>query len=334
MPQQDVSSYRLSQSESHRIFTSEILSAEFKGRPRYSAPSSSSSRPSLAVLIVGQTGAGRTRLSSVILSAFQSMRGIAALHLIADTYNTYQPAYAQMIMDSPQLASPATGPDARKWLAMTSEDVVRCGLDVLLESACRHPGDFVQLLNIFREAEYRVEVVALAVPAALSRLGILFWFYETLPEGKSRDLPARLTPTKVHDESYAGVLDVAAFLGDGDMADQALVVRRGNFVAYSKMGGRGSELGNAGGIVDALKRERKRPLTKEENEVALDNIQKLTAHEEASEQVKQAKSLLRPLIAEGTGGDAVSRGSWPELRTLSFVETAKGGVSSCNALFL
>ncbi|POR32135.1 Uncharacterized protein TPAR_07631 [Tolypocladium paradoxum] len=197
---------------------------------------------------------------------------------------------------------------------MAAREVVRRRADVLLESACRHPDDFVQLAHIFHQAGYRLEVVLLAVPAALSRLGILVRFYERLPEGQSRTLPVRLTPTKVHDDSYAGLLDAAAFLDEAAVADQVLVVRRGNLVAYGEEKGADGSMARGCGVAAALRRERERPLTQEETRTALEDIQKLRTHEDASEQVEQVRAMLQPLMSDGDG----AQGQFPKLVPLVF----------------
>lgn len=315
-PPPDLSAYRLPDADSQRIFHSEILPAELPQPDAQPPLSLASSSTPLALLAVGQTGAGKTLLAQTLLGPLRLLRGPTSpppAHLIADTYKTYHPQYARLILSTPNLASPATGFDARRWLAMAAREVVRRRADVLLESACRHPDDFVQLARIFHQAEYRVEVVLLAVPAPLSRLGILVRFYEKLPEGQSRTLPVRLTPTKVHDDSYAGLLDAAAFLDEADVADQVLVMRRGNLVAYGEEKGADGRMSRGGGVAAALRRERERPLTQEEMKTAMEDIQKLSTHS-ASDQVEQVMAMLQPLINDSGG----AQGCFPELAPLEF----------------
>ncbi|KAM3535401.1 hypothetical protein MY4038_001273 [Beauveria bassiana] len=289
-PPPDLSSYRLSDAESQRIFQEQILPAEFPASASAS-PSSTRQQP-LAVLAVGQTGAGKTLLAPAILHALSPGKPV---HLIADTYKTYHPQYASLMQSSaPQHASPATGPDARRWLALAVGEAARRGVDVVLESACRHPEDFCALAAQFRAAQYRVEVVVLAVPAALSRLGILARFYEKKPEAQSRGLPVRLTPVKVHDDSYAGLLHAARYLESSGAADQVVVVRRGNLVAYGweRAGGETPK------IAEAVERERERRLTEAERKTALGDVQRLELHEGAMEQLEQVRELLKPLISD------------------------------------
>ncbi|TQN68129.1 Toxin PezT [Colletotrichum shisoi] len=172
-PPPDLSRYILPDTESREIFTAKILPTDL---PPSLTPHPTRPRP-LAVLIVGQTGAGKTRTAPAVLGAMARCQ--PPVHLIADVYKAHHPSYLALLdSDNPAYASPATVPDARKWLAMAAAEAIARKLDVLLESACRHPDDFRELAGMFGEAGYRVEVVIMAVPAALSRLGILHRFYE------------------------------------------------------------------------------------------------------------------------------------------------------------
>ncbi|KAG6005009.1 hypothetical protein E4U43_000636 [Claviceps pusilla] len=324
-PPLNLASHRLPPEIARQIFQSEILPAEFSHLPHHA----SSCTSPLAVLAVGQTGAGKTRLSPTILSAMRLVRHREGpAHLIADTYKTYHPDYARLMLSTPHLASAATGPDARKWLAMAAEEVTRRSIDVLVESACRHPDDFGDLVRIFSKAGYRVEVVLLAVPAPLSRLGILVRYYEKLPEGQSGHLPVRLTPERIHDDSYGGLVDAARFLDRTRLADQVLIVRRGNMVAH----GFAKAQMDALGIAETLERERERPLTREEMKNALDDLARLGTLEHAYDQVALVRDMLGPMIVEGKGryGDE-QRAAWPELLPLAF---GKGAETTHNVLRL
>ncbi|EQK99134.1 zeta toxin family protein [Ophiocordyceps sinensis CO18] len=180
---------------------------------------------------------------------------------------------------------------------MAARCVAARRLDVLVESACRHPDDFAQLALLFRRAGFRVEVLVLAVPAALSRLGILVRFHAGLADARPGALPVRLTPVRVHDESYAGLVDAAGFLDREAAADQVLVVRRGNLVAYGQERGCRGRVVGGGGVAAALLRERDRPLTQDEVGIALYDLQKLSRFEDASEQAHQVRAMLQPLMS-------------------------------------
>ncbi|GKT46740.1 TPR repeat protein oca3 [Colletotrichum spaethianum] len=301
-PPPDLSHYILPDSESKKIFTTKILPTDL---PQSLTPHPTRSRP-LAVLIVGQTGAGKTRTAPAVLNAMSRIH--PPVHLIADVYKAYHPSYVTLLDSAnPAHASPATGPDARKWLAMAAAEAIVRKLDVLLESACRHPDDFRELARMFGEAGYRVEVVVMAVPAALSRLGILHRFYERLPEAGSGALPIRLTPVKVHEDSYRGLMSVAEWIDGVNYADRVLVVRRGNMVAFADERGEDGKL--QGKVAEGVRKERERPLTEEERSVAVRDLERLAARD--ANLAQQVTVLLEPLLKEEDH-------SYPELRPLVF----------------
>lgn len=307
-PPPDLSSYRLTPAESRSIFTNNILPLDIAPIP----PSPTPETPT-AILAVGQTGAGKTRLSPVVLSAFDAA-GRTPAHLIADVYKTHHPSYASI---PPHLASAATGPDAREWLRMAVEEAAARRLDILLESACRHPEDFTSLASILRDASYRLTVLVMAVPAPLSRLGTLVRYYHDLPEARSRGLPLRLTPAKVHDDSYDGLAKAVEWLDKTGIADRVILLRRGNFIAHIQHKADGE-----GALRDSLIRERSRPLTSEERRVALDDLEKLHALAEASENFNQIKVLVEPLLLSTADQDA---SGYPILRQLRFHEDPADG---------
>lgn len=102
----------------------------------------------------------------------------------------------------PSLASPATGTDAQKWLAMACNWCIDRKIDVLLESACRNLDELTSLISDFHVAGYRVNVAIMAVPECLSILGTMVRHYKKLSEAQSDEEPLRLTPRSVHYETY------------------------------------------------------------------------------------------------------------------------------------
>ncbi|KAF9877370.1 zeta toxin [Colletotrichum karsti] len=301
-PPPNLSHHILPEPESRRIFTSQILPADL---PPSLTPHPTRGRP-LAVLIVGQTGAGKTRTAPAVLSAMNRINPPA--HFIADVYKAHHPSYRALLSsENPAHASPATGPDARKWLAMAAAEAISRRLDVLLESACRHPDDFRELARMFAEAGYRVEVVVMAVPAALSRLGILHRFYEKLPEAGSGNLPIRLTPVKIHDDSYRGLMSVAEWIDGEDCVDRVLVVRRNNMVTFSDERGEGGKL--LGKVAEALLTERRRPLTTEEKGVAEADLKNMECRDKNL--AEEIKNMIMPLMKREEQG-------YPELLPMAF----------------
>lgn len=293
--------HQLSPSESSHIFTTNVLPIDVTPFPRSPTPS----KP-YALLALGQTGAGKTLLVPPLLTALKR-HGRNPAHLIADVYKTYHPSYFEL---PPKLASQACSKDARIWLEMAVRAACERRVDVLIESACRQPEDFIGLVEILREAGYEISVVVLAVPYALSRLGILVRYFEKLPESGSRGLGVRLTPTKVHDDSHKGLFEAAEWLDRKEnLVNRCIVVRRGNLVAFVAQ--RDAEASINGSIAEALRRERERPLTDTERVIARDGLERLAKLPEAEEASAEVKVLLEPLLVSEESANQEFPELWP-----------------------
>lgn len=176
---------------------------------------------------------------------------------------------------------------------MACQHAAEAGIDVLVESACRHPDDFCKLVEIFAKAGYTVKVAILAVPEGVSRLGCLVRYWKRLPEAGSKGLPVRLTPKRVHDESYQGLVEAARFVDEIDAVDGVVVVRRGEGVAFwnerVRVEGDGERVKGerkeertrrwvrepAGGALKALEIERARTLSVEERRIVEEDVEVL-----------------------------------------------------------
>ncbi|KAI0180146.1 zeta toxin-domain-containing protein [Hypoxylon sp. FL1284] len=340
----DPQSYVLSESESAAIFERDIVPAELGAlvapteASTGDADAPATTRTPLAVLLVGQTGAGKTRTAPAIKRAVSHLRG-RPLHFIADTYKAYHPAYQTLLQQrnsSSSLASAATSPDARRWLSMAAARAASARADVVLESAARHPGDFAALAALFAAAGYRVEAAVLAVPAPLSRLGVLARFYlddDGAPqEGDAEGmvllrLPAkRLTPRAVHDASYDGLLEAAAFVDKSDAFDQVVVVRRDGLVAHSdeRLLVPGSDLPirawrRGPSAAAAVRTERERPLTRAERAVVESTLRRLRNVQAPGleDQLAEVEELLAPLMGDPDGP------GFPPLRLLSLPQSER-----------
>ncbi|KAK3990167.1 zeta toxin-domain-containing protein [Cladorrhinum sp. PSN332] len=276
--------WRLTPSQRTEIFSSLILPNELS--PFLQSPSSSHNNnnhhPPQAIIILGQTGSGKTNLAPLLLSHFPSL----SLHFIADTYKTYHPKF---LTCPPRFASQLASSDARYWLKQACATAAEHKKNVLLESACRHPDDFVSLVQIFKRQGYKIKIVVLAVNEGVSRLGCLVRYYKKSPEaGGKWGLGVRKTPKRVHDESCEGVLEGVRFVDNNDDGEVVVVVvRRGGMVAFEGKGGGG------GGVSEILKRERRRGLGSEEWKAVEEDLELLKAvGEEERDEVERAIRTL------------------------------------------
>ncbi|KAK4242405.1 hypothetical protein C8A03DRAFT_40221 [Achaetomium macrosporum] len=374
--------WQISPSTHAQILHTSILPAELypflpSKTPSPSSSSSSNTKP-LAVLVLGQTGAGKTRLAPLLLRAMQQQQQqqqqqcpsssspngplLKPLHLIADTFKTYHPFYSTCLATAPHLASQLASRDAAEWLLeVCCAAAGRRARRVLVETACRkRPGPgpghgaggetqnsyFERLVRVFSDKGYSVRVVILAVPAALSRLGILVRYYKRLPEAGSRwGLPVRLTPRAVHDLSYEGLAEAVGWLdhhhhhhGGGEKdgegkggVERVVVVRRNGRVVYDANGESGvddggrwkkEKKGEAGGALRALEAERTRGLSVGERKAAEEDIAMLKGLGEPGV-MKQAEEIQGLIDELGIWEDGAS----PDMVQFDVEDFVSNGVS-------
>ncbi|KAL1900140.1 hypothetical protein Sste5346_002450 [Sporothrix stenoceras] len=255
------SDYFLSDADNAAIFEQQILPAEFgtvAQEPEVTAAISNGRRP-VCIILAGQTGAGKSHAAPALAAALSKLApsaGTSYCHLVADTHKPYHPAYTGLVADAtagrgpPGLASAATGHDARRWLARACAVAASRGLPTLVESASRYPQDVVDMAGIFHDHNYRVCLVLLSVHPVQSRLGLLARFLDAkaapapmenvagdVKTTTKKAMPVRLTPRRIHDESYVGLVELAEKLdaqtSTSPLADAVLILRRGNQVAYT-----------------------------------------------------------------------------------------------------
>lgn len=205
---------------------------------------------------------------------------------------------------------------------MACEHAVQHRIDVLVESACRHPDDFCRLAEIFHRGGYVAKVAVLAVPEGLSRLGCLVRYWKRLPEAGSRGLPVRLTPRRVHDESYEGLREAARWVDEGGIVDGCVVVRRGEGVAYwnerVELDGE-RKWAREPGALKALEIERARKLSEEERRILEEDLEVL--RKLGDPKVDQELEAIQTLV-DGIGVGFT--GTFPELEPLDADEFVRG----------
>jgi len=133
------------------------------------------------------------------------------------------------------------------------------------------PSEYAEPARQFRDGDYQVETAFLAVPAALSRLGILSRFQaevEAYGHGRYID-PA------VHDVSYQGVLQAAADLDREGLSDNVFVFRRDARVVYQNHRSADGSWQDPPSTAEAIQQERERPWSQVEGRRFLAQAQSL-----------------------------------------------------------
>ncbi len=154
-----------------------------------------------AVLLGGQPGAGKSTASH-FHREFAS-RG-SLVWVTWDDYRPFHPEYERLLQQRPADMPDVTRPAARWWQDRAAAYLRAGRYHVLLEGGFRDPTAVLATAERFAEAGYQVRICALAVPAALSRLGIIERYARQVEVAGT----GRWTTAASHDADYTGTVEV------------------------------------------------------------------------------------------------------------------------------
>ncbi|MEU7641228.1 zeta toxin family protein [Streptomyces sp. NPDC039016] len=270
--------HRLSQAEHGWIFEELIAPSLLGGIVRRTDPR--------AVYVVGQPGASKTTAANVVLRAMRP----GTTRLVGDDFKAAHPDYLHLLRNDPRGAGAAIRADYRAWFTRAEATVRARRGDVLIEAA---PGSAQELLTSalpFAADGYPVELVALAVREADSRLATALRYARALQLG----IPARFTTKSGHSSCFDALPDVVERAASHPAFAAVTVIRRDGQALLRQ------EQGNARRAVWALQAERHRPYTEQE---AAQFIALYTALRKALPQhrreLNEIVALARPLMPAG-----------------------------------
>ncbi|MEU5013377.1 zeta toxin family protein [Streptomyces sp. NPDC021749] len=203
-----------------------------------------------AVYVVGQPGANKTALATMVLRAMRP----GTTRLVGDDFKAAHPDYLQLLTDDPRGAGAAIRADYRAWYARAEATVRARRGDVLLEAAPGGAEEFLASALPFATDGYLVELVAVAVREADSRLATALRYARAQQLG----LPARFTTKAGHGRCFGAVPDVVQLAASHPAITAVTVIRRdGQALLRQEQGGGRRALW-------ALTAERQRPYTEQE----------------------------------------------------------------------
>ncbi len=209
----------------------------------------------VAVYVVGQPGAGKTRAAQMVRRTLRS-----PAHITGDDFKFSHPDYLQLLREEPRTASARIRADYRAWQAQAEAYVRERRGDVVIEVTPSSAAGFVADASLYRQAGYRVELVVLAVRAADSRQGTAARYTKV----SRRGVPARFTTVVGHDAHFAVLPQVVAMAEQLSVVDEVLVMRRDTHPLYrNAQDGQGRWAGRPAAEL-ALVAEQARPYTLEE----------------------------------------------------------------------
>jgi hypothetical protein len=300
MAEIDLHRHRLSDHENERIFREDIVADHLSGLSPQQRP--------VVVFIGGQPGAGKTATTAHVLRSL-SERGTPA-HVCGDIYKPYHPAYRRLLTQDEATAGAYTRLDARAWHAKAEAYAREQRADVVIETALSGPAGFAEPASAFRAAGYRVEVVALAVPAPVSRLGILTR-YAAQVDAHGR---GRIVDPENHDTCYTGLAATVAGIDTDRSADAIRIVRRGNETLYINTLTAAGEWADPPRAAGALAAERDRTWTPTEAQVFRAELAQLEARRDPA--LRSAAAEIARLATPHLGRPPAARGPGPQLPPL------------------
>jgi hypothetical protein len=241
----DPSEWQLTESEHERIFRTRILPVVFARAGR--------AERAHAIVFGGQPGAGKSAALDAGRDRFSRTEGV--VQILGDDLRAFHPEYDRLMSLDDRTAAFYTDRDSAGWIEKSIEVAAAMGCNVLIEGTMRDSEKVAQTLALFRRAGYVTEAHALAVPAVLSRQGIL----ERYEAQKADRGYGRLTTPMAHDLAYEGMPVTLARIERERLAGRVVVLRRGGHVLYENELGQGAWR-HPPAAVDALLRERERPL--------------------------------------------------------------------------
>ncbi|MEU3733721.1 zeta toxin family protein [Streptomyces sp. NPDC033538] len=206
----------------------------------------------VVVFVAGQAGSGKTLVMDLVHAALEQRGG--AVRVDRDTYKALHPHYNTFLAEDVRTAGVRVRPETYRWQAEVEALARSRRFDVVAEEALADPAGWLATVAAYRGAGYRIEVVALAVPEAVSQLGVLDRYLRLAEEGR-----ARYVGWDNHDACAAALPAALADIEAERLADRVIVVRRAGEILYANELDADGNWSQPVGAREALLGERLRP---------------------------------------------------------------------------
>lgn len=182
------------------------------------ASTEASSRP-VAIILAGQSGAGKSSVGTELMEQMQSKGGF--IRVDADAMRNRLPYFEDVPQDSPNVP-PTLRADAEALAQAVRQGAIASQRNVMVEGPLSDPEAALKLANEFRGAGYRVELHALAVNEQISFERASFRH----ESDRSAGIYGRFVPREWHDRAYHGMADSVKSLEYRAAVDSVTVYNR------------------------------------------------------------------------------------------------------------
>ncbi|MFJ8957306.1 zeta toxin family protein [Streptomyces sp. NPDC102381] len=247
----------------------------------------------MTLYLVGPQGSGKSHTAHTL---HQVLRARRPTRIEGGVFKSMHPDYRRLLEEDPRTASARIRPDYRRWQAKAEQRVREHRGDLLIEIAPDDLDHFLDSARRDRAAGRRVEVIALGMRAADSRLGIA-----TRAAGVARiGGTPRFTESTAHDRTFALLADVVRAAEQmPDLVDSVSVVGRDLTARYRntrRPDGTWEEAPRGGDVVE---NEQHRPYTPSEAARFLATLRQVQAELPRFRQdLVEIAALARPLMPE------------------------------------
>jgi UDP-N-acetylglucosamine kinase len=252
------------------VGSEEWLRAVFETEARAAVFANHQPTPARPILVMlgGQPAAGKTRAQHAITATHPSGQFV---DVTGDDLRKYHPDYLRLVTEDPLGMPAATAAISSGLIRLALNYALTHRYSVLLEGTFRDAALVTGTAARFAEAGYRVEVVAVATPAPISRLAAEQRFLAA-PDPRA----ARWTPPDAHESALNASPGVLAAL-ETNPAVARIQVHGRDAVLYENTRTPGGDWADKPDAAGALKSEQSRALTVPEAVAWLERYQNVFA---------------------------------------------------------
>ncbi|WP_369383168.1 zeta toxin family protein [Streptomyces sp. cg36] len=277
--------HRLSRKEHTRIWEERIVPLLLNSVTAQAHP--------VVTYVMAQPGAGKTFAADLVQRATITR---SPIRLAGDRFKMFHPDYLQLLTEDPRTAGARIRQDYRAWHA-NAESLLRSHrADMLIECAPGSAQEFWSSAQAAQEADYRIEIVLLAVREADSRQGAAHRYAQAQRHG----VPGRFTSASGHDRCYHAITEIVQAMETHPAVNSVIIMRRDlESLRHTVRMANSSWAQGSARFAAVLTAERNRPYTQAEARRFIRIQQVLrTALPQYRVEVEQIAKLASPLLPD------------------------------------